>query len=98
MNSSPPKTRNHMLKHHRAPTHNHILKRYREIAERYWNSANAARVPRIKTRWSEMASYFQELASRREHHLFVLRHAYEHRARFKAPSPKSDKRKTPIPE
>ena len=85
MRSQPHKTRNHVLS---LATHNHILKRYRQIAERCWDRANAARVPRIKKRWSEMASYFQEQASRREHHLFMLRHAYEHRTEFKAPLPK----------
>lgn len=78
-------------------THNQILKRYRELAARYWNRANGARVPRVKERWSEMAAFFQEMASRREDHLFLLRHAFEHRARFRAPSPKSDERKTPSP-
>lgn len=54
-------------------TRNHILKRYRALAERYWRKAGAAKNALAKTQWTKLAAHFQEMASRREHLLAAVR-------------------------
>jgi len=48
---------------------NHKLERYRQAADRFWQMAAKAPHEVARDVWARYASFYQEMAARREHHL-----------------------------